>query len=80
VSKTGLDDLVNAIDKLTKALVISLNREKSEQIRALDAIGYPSPEIASLVGTSPENVRQALHRLKTERGKRARKTKTEVTS
>ena len=75
------DELVSMIDRLTKALVISLNRESSERIRVLDAIGYSSPQIATLLGTTSENIRQTLHRLKTKkRKKRSRRNKTEATA
>ncbi len=79
MKKTKPDEIASTVDRLTKALVLTLNKEPSEQIRVLDAIGYSSPQIASLLGTTSENVRQTLHRLKTKkRKKRSRRGKIEA--
>jgi len=80
MKKTAPDELANMIDRLIKAIVMTFNKEQSEQIRVFDVLGYSSPQIAGLLRTTSENVRQTLHRLKMRKSKkRSQRTKVEAT-
>ena len=61
--------------KLTRALkLLALNIVKDAkgdaQVRILSSAGFPSSEIAEMLGKKRNAVDQALHRLKNERNKR----------
>lgn len=53
------------------ALLLVKGESQPEKIRCLDAVGYTPAEIASLLGTTPNAVSIALHRLK-KKTKRAK--------
>lgn len=71
-----LKNIEKKLDILTGIMAIQ-GKEQKTQIQILTTMGFQSPEVASLIGTTPENVRQINLR---EKNKKTIKTSSNVTS
>jgi DNA-directed RNA polymerase specialized sigma24 family protein len=66
-----LTEISMKLDKVTKLLALNLVKDlktQREQIALLSDAGFQPKEIASILSTSSNNVRVALHSIRKERG------------
>lgn len=80
MDKPPHDELLKELKRITKLLVLiaTKDQKQKEQIRILDSLNFQPKEIAELLGTTPNNVRVALHSLR-KKGK-SKKDQTEQPS
>ena len=76
----SLAHIAAKLDRISRVLAGLLLKDlqetdQSKKIACLKGCGFSNPEIAALLGTTPNTVGVAVHKLKRSRGKRSRKAK-----